>query len=542
MLRIARTEGEPCAFIAEPKGTTLPTILVADDNSNIQKMVSLAFADQGIEVISVGNGEAAVRKLFDVRPDVVLADVFMPVRNGYEVCEFVKKDPRFAQIPVILLVGAFDPLDEKEARRVGADGVLKKPFAPPDPLIAMVNSALGKKASPPSMSPAKELLRAVELIRPAAGQIPPTTEESLPETSPAFLSPSGTGPGRFPEAAGSSGLAEKSPREESAPIFGGPTDSFAPTVSGPQGTGRHFDGADYEVPTGDAGRAALRDEPFEPSRLILEAIEEAQKLQDEAEQVRASIEQESSMVPNQAEWMELMSPSPAPLAITGQEEPASTPAVDNPPLAPVETWTTPEPASQASAETHNPIHGAPVSEAATEASEVIEEGSAVIEEASAPSTETPVEPSEVSRRFQATEVEAERSEPVPEESPKQEFELLVQPAANLPLGGTPEHKRELEASFESQQPVTHMPYEPSEAIRTAFPKHAGEESATRGLAMMPEPEVESFPADLQPDPALIQAVVSKVLEALEPEIHQILTREILKPLVENLLQRELQKK
>jgi hypothetical protein len=131
---------------------------------------------------------------------------------------------------------------------------------------------------------------------------------------------------------------------------------------------------------------------------------------------------------------------------------------------------------------------------------------------------------------------------VPGESPKQEFELLVQPAANLPLGGTPERKSELEASFESQQPVTHMPYEPSEAIRAAFPKHAGEESATRGLAMMPEPEVESFPADLQPDPALIQAVVSKVLEALEPEIHQILTREILKPLVENLLQRELQKK
>src|SRR4029077_16079314 len=77
-------------------------------------------------------------------PDIVLADVFMPVRNGYEVCEFVKKDPRFAHIPVILLAGAFDPLDETEARPVGADGVLKKPFVPPDPLIAMVTSALEK--------------------------------------------------------------------------------------------------------------------------------------------------------------------------------------------------------------------------------------------------------------------------------------------------------------------------------------------------------------------------------------------------------------
>ena len=117
-------------------------ILVADDNSNIQKMVGLALKDHGIEVIAVGNGEAAVRKISDIYPDLVLADVFMPVRNGYEVCKYVKDDPALKHIPVILLVGAFDPLDEQEAQRVGADGVLKKPFVPPDPLISMVKSAL----------------------------------------------------------------------------------------------------------------------------------------------------------------------------------------------------------------------------------------------------------------------------------------------------------------------------------------------------------------------------------------------------------------
>jgi CheY-like chemotaxis protein len=117
-------------------------ILVADDNSNIQKMVGLALKDHGIDVIAVGNGEAAVRKISDIRPDLVLADVFMPVRNGYEVCKYVKDDPALKHIPVILLVGAFDPLDEQEAQRVGADGVLKKPFVPPDPLISMVKSAL----------------------------------------------------------------------------------------------------------------------------------------------------------------------------------------------------------------------------------------------------------------------------------------------------------------------------------------------------------------------------------------------------------------
>ena len=97
-----------------------------------------------MEVTSVSNGEAAVRRVPDLNPDLILADIFMPVRNGYELCEWVKKESKYSHIPVILLVGAFDPLDEKEARRVGADGVLKKPFIPPDPLIAMVTSTLEK--------------------------------------------------------------------------------------------------------------------------------------------------------------------------------------------------------------------------------------------------------------------------------------------------------------------------------------------------------------------------------------------------------------
>ncbi|MGA3300772.1 MAG: response regulator, partial [Candidatus Acidiferrales bacterium] len=170
----------------------MPRILVADDNTNIQKMVVLAFQERGIEVIAVGNGEAAVRRIPDANPDLVLADVFMPVRNGYEVCEFVKKDARFSHIPVILLVGAFDPLDEKEARRVGADGVLKKPFVPPDPLIAMVMSALEKNprviAELAKAKEAKEAataltaLPAVAMESPAKAEVKPLPE--FPEPSP----------------------------------------------------------------------------------------------------------------------------------------------------------------------------------------------------------------------------------------------------------------------------------------------------------------------------------------------------------------------
>ena len=168
-------------------------ILVADDNSNIQKMVGLALKDQGIDVVAVGNGEAAVRKISDVHPDLVLADVFMPVRNGYEVCQYVKADSALSHIPVILLVGAFDPLDEQEAQRVGADGVLKKPFVPPDPLISMVKSALARAgvlvggAAPP---PVPEVpIQAADMITPRSPAVPRATESfDFPEHAPTVAS------------------------------------------------------------------------------------------------------------------------------------------------------------------------------------------------------------------------------------------------------------------------------------------------------------------------------------------------------------------
>jgi CheY-like chemotaxis protein len=168
-------------------------ILVADDNSNIQKMVGLALKDQGIDVVAVGNGEAAVRKISDVRPDLVLADVFMPVRNGYEVCHYVKQDSALSHIPVILLVGAFDPLDEQEAQRVGADGVLKKPFVPPDPLISMVKSALARAgvvigAAQPVAPPPVPQSKAEPPPLPKIAPPPPAPEPEIDLGVPVFSS------------------------------------------------------------------------------------------------------------------------------------------------------------------------------------------------------------------------------------------------------------------------------------------------------------------------------------------------------------------
>jgi len=127
-------------------------LLLADDSATIQKVIDLTFADEGVQVVSVGNGREAIDRLLEIRPDVVLVDVFMPSPNGYEVCEYVKTHEQLKHIPVMLLVGSFEPFDEAEARRVGADDILTKPFQSIRRLIdrvgALISSPPAEKESP----------------------------------------------------------------------------------------------------------------------------------------------------------------------------------------------------------------------------------------------------------------------------------------------------------------------------------------------------------------------------------------------------------
>lgn len=90
-------------------------LLLADDSITIQKVVNLTFADEGIEVISVGDGNSAMEKFDEVAPDLVMADINMPGLSGYEICERIKGNEETRRIPVILLVGSFEPFDEREA-------------------------------------------------------------------------------------------------------------------------------------------------------------------------------------------------------------------------------------------------------------------------------------------------------------------------------------------------------------------------------------------------------------------------------------------
>ncbi len=106
------------------------TLLLADDSVTIQRVIELTFADEDIRVVAVSDGNQAIARVEEEPPDIVLADVGMPGRNGYEVAKYIKETPRLAHIPVVLLTGAFEPIDRAKASAAGCDGVLAKPFEP----------------------------------------------------------------------------------------------------------------------------------------------------------------------------------------------------------------------------------------------------------------------------------------------------------------------------------------------------------------------------------------------------------------------------
>ncbi|MCY4660505.1 MAG: response regulator [Acidobacteria bacterium] len=103
-------------------------LLLADDSVSVQRIIELTFVDEDVDVVAVGGGHAAIEDIRRQPPDIVLADTRMPEGDGYEVADFVRKDPDLSRIPVVLLTGAFDPIDTVRAQEVGSRGVLVKPF------------------------------------------------------------------------------------------------------------------------------------------------------------------------------------------------------------------------------------------------------------------------------------------------------------------------------------------------------------------------------------------------------------------------------
>jgi len=103
-------------------------VLLVDDSPHAQRMGERILAEEGYEVVTVSNAEAALIRLQDVDPDVVIADAVMPGRTGYDISQYIKMSPQHRHVGVILTAGVLEKVDEAQAERVEADAVLHKPF------------------------------------------------------------------------------------------------------------------------------------------------------------------------------------------------------------------------------------------------------------------------------------------------------------------------------------------------------------------------------------------------------------------------------
>ncbi len=559
-----------------PKGFKVPTILVADDNSNIQKMVTLALQELGIHVVAVGNGEAAVRKLAEVTPDLVLADVFMPVRNGYEVCDYIKREARYSHIPVVLLIGAFDPLDEKEAHRVGANGILKKPFVPPEPLISMVTGFLaGLEKQKPAAQPAPEPVRmtppppppppaeakqefhqteiepeefaftrgplslrdgAPEIESNEQPEVASEEENKLTGSWEDRIKPQPPSPlqQQFEDDAQSETTAAWDEHAELKPTsaWQAPVEPNSPSSWGTTANEWQSETTKHEliVPEGQAPSSMEHTAPASEAETISaeEITLPGQSITGEQSKISVDAGPSQELATSPAEWMEMMSGAPT---------------ISVPPEA-AETWDV-TPSAPTLRSSLPSLSSSPTIEAARvkPPEELHSEPSVVI----------PFH-SNLGLTPQTTEPAASESLPEAEEHPIAADRIELEHAEDSKTEHGEEVERPSEAfSFEpspylpeddrtellpTQQTAFDIKHEPDHEAASTVPEayESFSEGHYKGSSIEPEP---TPPAT---DPALVDHIVAKVLERLEPQLHAILSHELVRPLVESLLHPEVEKK
>ncbi len=188
-------------------------ILLADDSITIQKVIELTFSDEDFEVVTVSNGRLAIERVQEVRPDLVLCDIIMPEKDGYEVCEFIKKNAATAQIPVLLLTGAFEPFDQERASRAGCDGFLAKPFEP-QTLIAKVKELLNQASGRPSaVRPGAAAAAPPPAYTPPAPAYAPPAPPSPPPPAPTPPSAFSPPPAHYAPAAAAEAFVPEEPQD-----------------------------------------------------------------------------------------------------------------------------------------------------------------------------------------------------------------------------------------------------------------------------------------------------------------------------------------
>ena len=121
-------------------------ILLADDSPQALRLAEQILKSQGLEVVSVTDGAVAMRRLGDTKPDVLIVDVYLPTRNGFELARFMKSEPEFQSIGIIFAAAPVDEFNETDAKNAGADYVIRKPFEA-SALLNAVQELIDRRAS-----------------------------------------------------------------------------------------------------------------------------------------------------------------------------------------------------------------------------------------------------------------------------------------------------------------------------------------------------------------------------------------------------------
>ncbi len=120
-----------------------PVILVAEDERDIRELIVFTLQLSGFNVVDAPNGEEAVKKALEIKPDLILMDVRMPKMTGYEACQALKKQEQTRSIPVVFLSAKGQESEVSTGLELGAEEYFLKPFAP-DELAERVNRILVK--------------------------------------------------------------------------------------------------------------------------------------------------------------------------------------------------------------------------------------------------------------------------------------------------------------------------------------------------------------------------------------------------------------
>ena len=247
------------------------TILLADDSVTIQKVVELTFMDQDYEIEAVSDGSAALAKLPELKPDLLIADVHMPGADGYAVCRRSKE--LYPEVPVLLLVGTFEHFDDAAAVAAGAESHLKKPFDSQDLLHqveALISGAGGRAAGEEPAEAGADAAREAAAL-PAVDLEPPAlTEEEVTSVSEAAweLEAEPETPVGEPPAGGTPFPLSSGAGPETAPRQAPPSQPAAPAAE------TTFDAWGVEVPAAEALAAeALDAEALDAEALDAEALD-----------------------------------------------------------------------------------------------------------------------------------------------------------------------------------------------------------------------------------------------------------------------------